>query len=328
MSQPAAADRLQLRLAVLTYRRPVDLAVALPLLMQQATSVSRNDVRVEILVVDNDPAASARAAVAEAAARSVVALHYEHESTPGIAAARNRALDAAGDADLLVFIDDDERPSAHWLSLLLQTYREHRSAAVVGPVVSEFAAEPGRWVTAGRFFVRLRRPTGSAVSVAATNNLLLDLHQVRALGLRFDAEFGLSGGSDTLFTRDLHRRGGRLIWCDEAVVTDVVPASRATPSWVLRRALRSGNSWSRTSLALTESAGRRLGVRLRLTGAGLLRLAGAGARFGAGVLIRSLALRARGARTLARSLGILSGAWGYVYSEYRRTPAPARAARR
>lgn len=328
MSPSSRRDLLRVRLAVLTYQRPLDMAAALPLLLQQALGASQADLQVDLLVVDNDPAASARALVTRVARQTEVAVHYEHEPTPGIAAARNRALDAAGDVDVLVFIDDDERPSPQWLSLLLQTYRRHSSAAVIGPVVSEFTVEPGAWVTAGRFFQRLRRPTGTAVSVAATNNLLLDLHQVRALGLRFDAEFGLSGGSDTLFTRALHRHGGQLIWCDEAVVTDVVPPDRATPSWVMKRALRSGNSWSRTSLALTDSARARLVVRLLLTGGGLLRLAGAAVRFGAGVLTRSLALRARGARTLARSLGMLAGAWGYVYSEYRRPVASAQTSSR
>ena len=83
------------------------------------------------------------------------------------------------------------------------------------------------------------------MEVAATNNLLLDLGRIRALGLEFDERFGLSGGSDTLFTRPLVARGGRMVWCDEAMVVDNVPAGRLTRDWVLRRALRSGNSASR-----------------------------------------------------------------------------------
>jgi len=320
---PRDGEGLKVRIAVLTFRRPDDIAATLPRLVEQARTVTDDRTTADIVVVDNDPEASARAAVAQLAAESAdIAIGYEHEPTPGIAAARNRALDTATDVDLLVFIDDDERPSPSWLSLLLQTYAEHHSAAVVGPVVSEFDETPSDWITAGRFFDRLRRPTGTPVVVAATNNLLLDLHQIRRLGLRFDEAFGLSGGSDTLFTRELDRRGGRLVWCDEAVVTDVVPASRTTRSWVVRRALRSGNSWSRTSLELSGSPAQRTAVRLRLCGQGLVRLAGGGARLAAGVVTRSPGQRARGIRTLARSAGLLSGAWGYVYQEYRRRPKP------
>ena len=174
---------------------------------------------------------------------------YEHEPTPGIPAARNRALDASAGDDLLVFIDDDERPGQTWLALLLETFVEHSAVAVVGSVRSVYEAAPSAWVQAGRFFERRRPPTGTSLSVAATNNLLLDLRVVRRLGLAFDRRMGLNGGDDTLFTRKLARHG-LMVWCDEAVVTDVVPAHRSTREWVVRRALRSGNSWSLTSVRL------------------------------------------------------------------------------
>ena len=310
---------LRVRIAVLTYRRPDDIAAALPRLVSQAVAVAGDQVQADIVVVDNDPAGSARDLVrAYARAHAEVAIHYENEAQPGISAARNRALATAGDRDVLVFIDDDERPSESWLAQLLATYAEHRSAAVVGPVVSEFEVPPDSWVRAGRFFDRRRLPTGTPVDVAATNNLLLDLHQIRRLGLAFDARFGISGGGDTMFTRDLHRRGGRLIWNDEAVVIDVVPAARTTRGWVLRRALRSGTSWSATSLQLAGTGRQRLLTRGRLTGRGLVRLAGGGARMLAGTLLRRPDHQARGLRSAARGAGMLSGAWGFVYSEYKR----------
>jgi succinoglycan biosynthesis protein ExoM len=319
LTRPAAGAGLRVRVAVLTYRRPDDLRDALPLLVSQLESVSGDAVDGDLVVVDNDPEAGAEQLVRDfARAHPMVPVLYEHESTAGIAAARNRALHSSADVDVLVFIDDDERPTEQWLGCLLQTYRTFRSAAVVGPVVSEFGTEPDPWITAGRFFVRLRRPTGSPVTVAATNNLLLDLHQIRRLGLDFDLRFGLSGGSDTKFTRELHQRGGRLIWCDEAVVTDVVPAARATRSWVLRRALRSGNGESTTSLDIARPGGARFRLRLRLSARGALRLAGGTARLVLGVATRSQGHQARGVRTCARGLGMLSGAWGYVYHEYRR----------
>lgn len=315
----AIADPSSLRIAVLTYRRPEDIRAALPRLLEQALSVTRKQFTVDILVVDNDPAGSAREFVTSfAAAHHELAVRYENETTPGISAARNRALESSSDRDLLVFIDDDERPSPRWLATLVATYRRHGSAAVVGPVISEYEVEPDSWVQAGLFFARRRLPTGTRVEVAATNNLLLDLRQVRHLGLTFDQRFGISGGGDTMFTRALYRGGAELIWCDEAPVTDIVPATRVTREWVVRRSLRMGNSWSATSLALTSNPARRLLVRLQLSAQGLVRLAGGGARYLAGMLRGSQQLRARGVRTAARGAGMLLGAWGYAYQEYRR----------
>jgi glycosyltransferase involved in cell wall biosynthesis len=317
---------LAVRIAVLTYKRPADIEAALPGLDAQAKSVQSDsdgdeEIRADIVVVDNDPAGSAREFVESFARRSSVPVRYENETTPGISAARNRALATASDVDLLVYIDDDERPTDRWLPLLLKTWQEYRCAAVVGPVVSEYEVEPDPWVESGRFFDRRRLPTGTVLEVAATNNLLLDLHQVRAMGLSFDPDFGITGGGDTMFTRTLHRRGGVLIWCDEAVVIDVVPATRVTRDWVLRRAFRSGSSWSATSLKLSRPGRDRTLTKVRLTGRGVVRVAGGGARLLVGTVGRSMAQRARGQRTIARGAGMVSGAWGVVYAEYKR-PSP------
>jgi hypothetical protein len=303
--------------AILTYRRPEDLLAVLPLLVREASSVEPH---ATVLVVDNDPDGGAEALVSQFADRGV---RYVHEPTPGIAAARNCALSAASDARLLAFIDDDERPTEGWLKLLLEVWREHRCDAVVGPVVSEFDGPMTEWVAAGRFFDRRRLATGTVVEVAATNNLLLDLATVRRLGLQFDGRFGITGGSDTLFTRQLHRRGGRMVWCDEALVLDRVPASRLTPRWVLARAFRSGNSWTRTSLALADSVSGAAWLRLRMLGLGGVRVAGGVARWLLGLVIGDLSRQARGMRTLMRGAGMVSGAWGFAYSEYRRSAKPS-----
>lgn len=61
---------------------------------------------------------------------------------------------------------------------------------------------------------------GTRRGVSATNNLLLDLQQIHELDLRFDERFGLTGRSDTLFTRQLAKRGALMLWCDEATVID------------------------------------------------------------------------------------------------------------
>ena len=308
-----ALSRETIVLAVLTYRRPHDLAAILPELHAQIVATNRD---VRLLVVDNDPAAGAEDQVRRfAAEHPALEVRYEHEAEPGIAAARNRALAVSSDRRLLVYIDDDERPSEQWLSRLLETWTSTQPAAVVGPVVSTFSREPDAFVTAGRFFERRRLPTGTQVTVAATNNLLLDLDVVRRNALTFDTSLGTAGGSDTLFTRRLVRMGGRMIWCDEAVVLDVVPPERTTASWNLRRALRSGNSWSVTALRL-EGGGAAL--RARLIGRGAVRIGGGAARAGWGLIAGRAGDRARGVRTIARGAGMVLGATGLLYREYAR----------
>lgn len=306
-------------LAVLTFKRPDDLAAVVPALVDQAGRAPVG-FAVRVLIVDNDPLQSGRDLVERAMPASLpIRVGYAAESEPGISAARNRALDEAAEDDILVFIDDDERPVDSWLADLLGCYvAQDRPAAVVGPVISAFDGELDAWVAAGEFFNRRRLPTGTSVELAATNNLLLDLASVRRLGLRFDPEFGISGGGDSLFTRTLSARGGRMVWCDEAIVYDMVPAARATRDWVLRRAFRMGNSWTRVSLALADSPLAAARVRIVSGARGLVRVAGGAGRLAVGTLTHSARHQARGRRTMARGAGLLAGVVGYRYDEYRR----------
>lgn len=302
-------------IGILTFRRPEDLAAALPLLLEQATEVQADDRRVEILVVDNDAEGGARgvaAAVADDRVRYVV------EPVPGIAAARNRVLEESGEARFVVFIDDDERPHRGWLQSLLDTQERSQAVAVAGAVVSDFAEPLEPWIRDGDFFRRRRLATGTPIGVAATNNLLLDMSAVRSAKLRFDAAFGLSGGSDTLFTRQLAAAGGRMVWCDDAVVTDHVPVERLTRRWLLRRAFRSGNSASRVDVVLAAGGPERAAVRASAVARGTARCGVGLVRWVLGVVTVSRAHRARGLRTAARGAGMVAGAAGVVYAEYRR----------
>src|SRR4051795_12790991 len=91
-------------IAVLPFRRPSELQRLVPLLFEQ---IQASGLPFDVLVVDNDPDASAQPVLEELGRPG---LRWVSEKTPGIAAARNRALDESLDHDLLVFIDDDETP--------------------------------------------------------------------------------------------------------------------------------------------------------------------------------------------------------------------------
>lgn len=304
--------------AILTYRRPTELASCLAAVQAHLDALLPT---AGILVIDNDPFASAREVVQDAAAASNRLILYRVEPRPGIAAARNRALDEASEDDLLVFLDDDERPSTEWIVPLIETWRTTAAAAVMGRVVSVFASPLDPWVAAGEFFRRRRMPTGTEISVGAAGNLLLDLAAVRHLGVRFDERLALGAGEDSLFTTHLVRAGGRMVWCDESVATDHVPAERMTRHWVLQRARSHGNTEAVVDLLLASTGLQRGWLRARSAVRGSTRVAAGLARFAIGVVIRSLRHQARGLRTAYRGLGIASAAAGIVVQEYARDQA-------
>lgn len=316
MSATAGTDTgtVPITVAVPTYRRPDALRVALPLLLGHAREL-RGRHPVEVLVVDNDPQGSAAPIVAELGDPG---LRYVAEPTPGIAAVRNRAIAEAGRSRLLAFIDDDERPQPGWLASLVTTWEASGAAAVSGRVLSEFAGDLDPWIAAGDFWSRPRLATGTPIDVAATGNLLLDLDQVRCLGVRFSTELGLGGGEDTLFSRALVRAGGCIVWCDESVAVDVVPVQRMTRSWLVTRWWSHGNTTVLTDLRLAGSAGARLAVRARGVVRGVLRIAGGAARWVLGGLIRSDRHQSRGLRAVCRGIAMVGAACGVVFHEYAR----------
>ena len=315
-------ERPRLTVAVLTYLRNAYLAELLPALVEQAGSVAGR-ARVRILVVDNDPAGGAEQTAAGArpdgAGPEIV---YVHEPEPGIVAGRNRALDESGRERLLVFIDDDELPRLGWLAALLDARERHGCAAVTGPTPPVFETAPDPWVTACGAFDSWEAADGARVRSADTGNLLLDLGRVRALSLRFDPRYGLTGGEDSLFTRSLTLAGEEIRFAAGAVVDKRVPARRAQRDWVLRRAHRSGSTWVRVRIDTAPRA--RAALRLGYAVKGLARAGREGALAllaRAGGDVASRAVHEVGARG---GLGMVVGALGGSVAEYGRSGASGR----
>lgn len=317
-----ATQRLTLVIAVLTFRRPDELRKHLPQVVKHAESLlaARPDMfEASVLVVDNDPSESARTVVEDLA----LGVRYVCEPIPGIATARNRALDEAVGSDLLVFIDDDERPLPGWLPALLDTWQMHHAAAVPGTVVPHYESVPDPWLVEGGFFDRPVRASGTRMPTAAAGNLLIDLRQLRGSGLRFEEPFGRTGGEDSLLGRRLVRQGLEIIWCSESAVEDMIPAARLTRSWVLRRAWSQGNLQSLIDVHLAPNPWRRLYVTIYRVAAGCALVGKGMPRAAVGYLSWNRRHQARGAAVSFRGLGMIAGACGLRYEQYARRQAAA-----
>lgn len=225
---------------VCTCRRPQRLERLLHALQRQQTG--QRFVHT-VVVVDNDPGASAEAVVRRFAAQSLVPVRYGHEPVPNIAAARNHAC-ALARGSLVAMIDDDEWPQEDWLLKMLQTLVACRADGVLGPVLPHYEAPPPQWVLRGGFCERPHHPTGKVLTQARsmrTGNLLIRRAVLLAERGPFDRQLGRSGGEDTDFFRRRLARGDTYVWCDEAPVWEAVPAQRLTRRWFLRRALLRGS---------------------------------------------------------------------------------------
>jgi cellulose synthase/poly-beta-1,6-N-acetylglucosamine synthase-like glycosyltransferase len=222
-----------------TFRRPGLLARLIDALAAQRLDA----LRLNLIVVDNDPLQSARTVCAGAALRHAgLALRYVSVPQQNIALARNAGL-AACSAELIAFIDDDEQPCADWLQNLYRAARDYQAELVFGPVLPDYHPATPAWLIAGGFFERPRHPSGSAMPLpeARTGNVLMSAALIQRCALRFDPALGLSGGEDSEFFRQLYLTQCKAVWCDEAIVSEAVPPERACERWLLRRSFRIGS---------------------------------------------------------------------------------------
>jgi hypothetical protein len=224
---------INVSIVIPTYRRPELLAATLASCLAQQ---GIEDQRIEIVVVDNDPAQSARSTVDAAAARSGgIHLRYTAEPRPGISHARNTGVaQAAG--RYVAFIDDDEEAAPGWLAAFLQTIRRTGADLAVGPVYPRFAAGADAYVR--QTYTRdAQVPSGTPLERwGGIGNSLLDKERCFAgTSEPFDPRFGLSGGEDALFLHQLRRRGGTIVWCADAAVRESIPAAAPAAARVSRR---------------------------------------------------------------------------------------------
>jgi succinoglycan biosynthesis protein ExoM len=311
---------LSVAVCIITYRRPEGLKQLLEGLdrLTFQDEVPAPDVRV--LVVDNDPAGSARASVDSVKSRLRWTTEYDIEPKRGIPYARNRAITLAAQkaADFLVFVDDDEVPRPSWMDELLRVQRSCDADVVYGAVLPRFEADVPLWVVDGGFFehtfVQAGYETGHLLELADTNNVLVRSTVFEGMRKNFDERFALTGGSDTHFFMGVFRAGYKIVWAPDAIVDDWIPGSRANARWILQRAYRLGNTRSLCELDLRTSSAD--WVASALKGAG---------RIVQGLLLLPLSLVSGrsgfvgAVHKICYGAGRLAGVSGVRYEEYRRT---------
>ena len=221
---------------ICTYKRPQLLERLLNDLRNQQTE---GLFTYSIVVADNDSLRSSEAVVSEFAARSSVSVTYCVQPKQNISLTRNEAI-ANSRGDFIAFIDDDEFASERWLLTLFRAWQQYDVDGVLGPVKCHFDEEPPQWVVKGRFYERPTYPTGHMIhwTQGRTGNVLLKKDLFAGLEMPFSPDFHRAGDQD--FFRRMIEKGHKFVWCDEAVAYEVVPPSRWTRSFMMKRALLRG----------------------------------------------------------------------------------------
>jgi succinoglycan biosynthesis protein ExoM len=239
MSGGATMPTASVCVCICTYKRPELLLRALEGVRAQQVSTR---LAVSVVVADNDCDQSARAVVSKFSAQAGFRVTYCVEPEQNIAMARNRALRNA-DADLVAFIDDDEFPAESWLARMLETLFKYEADGVLGPVRAHFDTPPPAWLLASGLSDRPEHATGFELQwrQTRTGNTLFRRQILEDVAEPFQKEFG-NGGEDQDFFRRMIERGRRFVWCNEAIVYEVVPPERCERRYWWKRALLRGQN--------------------------------------------------------------------------------------
>jgi succinoglycan biosynthesis protein ExoM len=231
-------------LCIATYRRADRLDALLQDLAQQCRLPD------EIVVVDNDPEASARNIVERhSQAPAPFAIRYAIQPQKNISMTRNKSVELAS-GEWLGFIDDDERAPPDWLERLFKAAMQYSADGILGPVVPIVPPTAPAWIRRGRFYDFPRLPSGTLIppNRFRFGNVLLRGALLRGSGPPFDPAYGLTGGEDGDLLARAALNGARIVWCDEAIVNEPIEPRRLSLRWLLRRALSGGQDLARHAM--------------------------------------------------------------------------------
>ena len=283
-------------------------------------SIAALDTRhpLEVLVADNDAARREGMAVVERLAAQgyrwpIEALLVAERGIPLVRNALVGAALARPGVTHVAMLDDDEAASPGWIDAMVDAAQQWQADIVGGAVLREMDSALAPWAARHPLLQAKRRgQSGPVALVDSTANVLIAAPALRAMGEKpFDERMALTGGSDKQLFSRMARAGFRFAWSEEALVTELIPASRVTAKWLLMRGYR---------LGMTDMMVERFHKgRLRT-------LAGEAPRIAAGVLVGTLGAAAtldRGKRVvrlgkLYRAAGKIAGLAGITYEEYRK----------
>lgn len=256
-------------IAIATYRRPEGLRRLL-------ASFDRLEWPAEwrfdgVLVVDNDPEGSARPVADEVAAAAPWPLRYVTEATPGVVAARNRALRETS-ATHVAMIDDDEVATTGWPRGLLEVADATSAPLVGGEVRPETEVPVPPWMLKPSYLGRATHPDGSAVTRVTCGNVLIDRRLLDQYDPLFDERFALIGGEDSFLAAMLDHEGHDVRWSATAIAVEFFPPARCSLTWLRQRWRRNGTIMALVPLTLSESRWRRARLGIGLVADGLVRV--------------------------------------------------------
>ena len=237
-----------IHVAVCTNRAPRDVAACLESLAFQAGGLGA-------MLVCSGLTETETEAHARAARRAVPGILVMREPRPGLSHARNRALAACEDDNVIVYVDDDVLIGPGWLPRLAAAWGAagERVACIGGPVRPRFPGTRPSWLDDTMLSTLSMVDYGPEqqdldpfVRTVYGANVSFRCGPLRRVG-GFDPAFGHSGGriwfsEEDEAQRALARAGWTIRYIPDAWVWHVVSPDRLSRAAFLRRRFRYGTT--------------------------------------------------------------------------------------
>ena len=302
----------EVAICIATCKRPAGLRRTL-----ESLAALRTAHGVRVIVADNDAERQEGLAAVEAMAIRgyrwpIVAMVVRERGIPQVRNALVAQALTLHDLDAVVMLDDDEAAAPDWLDALIACQVETGADVVGGAVLRELDGDVAGWAEHHPLLQpKSRGGSGPVALVDSTANVLIRAAALRAMGPRpFDERMALTGGSDKqLFTR-MQRAGYRFAWSEEAVVTELIPASRISAQWLLMRGYRVGMTDMCIAIDHSSRVRALTAEAPRIVAGILVGTAGAALAFDRGTRVERLG-------KLYRAAGKIAAVAGVRYEEYR-----------
>lgn len=217
--------------------------------LQYFCEVDQQGLEVDFVIVDNNSSDETHAVIR--AFQERLSIRYLHEPRGGKNRALNRALDEGGFHPLVVFTDDDVKPSTNWFQAIAAISRRWPQHKVFGGrIVPTWPSTPPAWVHddlihqfafAAHDLGGCDKPYDSTEQPFGPNFWLR--REVITPDLRFDVSVGPGTGTlgdEVMFLHSLQRRGFEIIYSPDACVEHRIQADGFNVDKLQFRALMVG----------------------------------------------------------------------------------------
>ncbi len=227
-----------------TYKRPLMLEKLINSIY--TCSIDRKFISgIEILIVDNDKDQTAEATSLQLKNSGPLnfKLHYHNYPIKGLSNVRNEIMEKAllFDPDFVVFIDDDEYVTEHWLNELIYTIVKNNGDMAMGPVIPVFEVKVSKAIS--NWFFPTQFENHKKLNFIMTGNLIMRAKFLKDHQLQFDTRFNTTGAEDIYFGICVLKKNGTIHYAAKALAYECISKKRATLKWLLQRKYRGANSF-------------------------------------------------------------------------------------